>query len=186
MSSQNSDPKKSKISEFSDDSLKEIAKEIVVKRTVLLIHFAVYCAVNALLVGINYGVSKFEDGLQDVWAMWAIMGWGIGLMIHCLHYIIFKKGIVNYSSIGATYHIGIYIIVFAFLVFTDYLPDSALSWVWWAVGPWGGAVVLHGLFVFIFLPRKAKKPEKGKVEKKSYIDRKIEAELEKIKKKDGS
>jgi hypothetical protein len=41
------------------------------------IHFAVYVCVNLLLVTINYLETP-----EDLWFMWPLLGWGIGLVAH--------------------------------------------------------------------------------------------------------
>ncbi len=171
---------KKKISEFSDDSIEDIAKEIVVKRTALLIHLIIYLVVNGLLVGINYGTNKFENGIQSAWALWSITGWGIGLLVHVVYFMIFKKGVVKYSNIVAIYHTSIYLIIGGFLVFTDWVTDMTFNWIWWALGPWGAALIAHLLIVFIFNPRKTSTGTTK--EKKSWMDRQVDKELGKLKK----
>lgn len=43
-------------------------------------HATVYVLVNLLLVGINY--YSYTSGQRYVWAVWPLLGWGLGLAIH--------------------------------------------------------------------------------------------------------
>lgn len=48
------------------------------------IHLTVYVIVGVLLVAINLSMSS-----GYIWAMWPLMGWGIGLLFHALGVFVF-------------------------------------------------------------------------------------------------
>ena len=51
-------------------------------------HFAVYLCVNGVLFAINLMTSP-----DYLWAIWPLMGWGIGLFFHALHALgVFESG----------------------------------------------------------------------------------------------
>ena len=55
----------------------EKAKQRVEAKISFYIHLGVYLAVNALLVILNLTI-----GGDYFWAVWPILGWGFGLVIH--------------------------------------------------------------------------------------------------------
>jgi 2TM domain len=172
---QDNSGKDAKISEFNDDSIRDIAKEIIVKRYILVMHLWIYALVNLLLFAINY-LADFSY----MWFLWAITGWGIGLFIHIYSYIVFKKGVINYSSVGLIYHFGFYICVNIFLFFIDAFTTIdqgiVLDWFWWPFFSWTAVIALH-LIVYMYVV-----PKKGQEEFTNWMDRKIEMELKKMKK----
>jgi hypothetical protein len=52
----------------------------------LYIHLAVYLAVNALLIVINFATST-----AYLWFWWPLLGWGIGLALHGLALLAIPK-----------------------------------------------------------------------------------------------
>jgi hypothetical protein len=170
MSSDNSKPDK-KIGEFDEKSLREIAKEIVVRRTAVRIHWIVYVLVNLFLVVLNYMIDKFETP----WCLWPIAGWFIGLAIHTFNYETYKHGALK-TGRGAllSYHIFTAVIVSVFIIFVDYMTGYTLDWWYWAVVPLLVSVVIH---FFIY---QSSKPKKNEDTRKSYMDRQIEKEMKKL------
>lgn len=167
-----------KIEEFGDDSLKSIAKEIVVKRTALQIHSIVYIIVNALLAVINYMTGNITE---LPWVLWSITCWGAALAIHYVFYFIFKRGMANYSTIGLVFHLSIYVIVNALLFFIDWFTTRdqglVLDFFYYAAGFWGIAVIAH-IVIYLYF-----KPQTEEHQGESWMDRQIKKELEKIEKK---
>ena len=47
-------------------------------------HLAVYVAVNLMLVVINLVTSS-----SSFWAIWPLLGWGIGIAVHALRTFVF-------------------------------------------------------------------------------------------------
>lgn len=169
-----------KISEFNDDSLRQIAREVVVKRFVLNLHLIAYVAVNLLLFVINFFTA--DDYLTNVysrWNLWALFGWGIGLGIHLTQYLIFKRGVTTYASIALIYHTSIFVMVNLFLVYIDWISDAAspvLDWFLWPLGGWGALWIIH-IILYLYT-----RPSSSRDESKSWIDRKVDSELSRLNK----
>jgi hypothetical protein len=169
-----------KIEEFNTDSLRQIAREVVLKRFILNLHLIIYISVNILLFVINYFTS--DDYLTNIysrWHIWALFGWGIGLGLHITQYLIFKRGVTTYSTIALIYHTVIYVLVSLLLVYIDWISDSTapiLDWFLWPLGGWGAIWIIH-IILYIYT-----KPSDSRDENKSWIDRKVDSELARINK----
>lgn len=61
-------------------------------------HFGIYCVVNLCLVGMNI-VTAFPFIWSDFWAIWPILGWGIGLGCHYVSTIMKLRITENGSAI---------------------------------------------------------------------------------------
>jgi predicted RNA-binding Zn-ribbon protein involved in translation (DUF1610 family) len=140
--------------------LREAAKNRIVKRVALKSHITVYVIINALLFLIN----TMTGG--ESWWLWPLAGWGLGLVFHLFAY-------VNESSGGLAYHIFSYIVVNIFLMFIDFMGDNKIGWVFWPISFWGLGLLCHIIYHIINMPKK------GEDVNKSWMDRKIERELEK-------
>jgi len=169
-----SDNSDKKVGEFDENSLREIAKEIVVRRTAVKVHWIVYILVNLFLVVLNYLI----DQLAYPWCLWPITGWFIGLSVHTFNYITFKHGSLK-TGRGAilSYHVFIAVIISVFLVFVDYMDGLVLNWWYWAVVPLIVSVIIHFLIYVL------SKPKKNEDSRKSYIDRQVDKEMRKLEKK---
>jgi len=60
------------------------AKKSVEARMGFYIHLAVYLGVNTLLIILNLAVTK-----GYFWAMWPMIGWGTGVILHALFTFVF-------------------------------------------------------------------------------------------------
>ncbi len=160
------------VEEFSEESLREIAKEVVQRRIGLQNHLRVYIFVNILLFIINYLTFPLYR-----WHMWPLLGWGIGLGYHIFGYITFRRGSFgDDAKAGISYHVFTYLIVCAFLFWIDFLFTGTMTWSFFPIGGWGLALVIH-LYVYI-----TNRPKTGDDPRKSYLDREIDKELSKIRK----
>lgn len=161
------------ISEFNDDSLRQIAREVVRRRVALNAHIWAYIFVNIVLFVINYLVDYSYP-----WHLWAITGWGMALVIHLMVYMFYKKGIENLSTLTLIIHVVIYLIVNIFLIFIAWFTNEAgtgiATWVWYPVGFWALLIGVH-LVIYFYIT-----PKKGEPAHKSWVDRKIDEELKKI------
>lgn len=63
-----------------DEILYRQAKARVEERLGFYRHATVYVAVNLFLLGLNWFRSP-----DHWWAIWSVLGWGIGLASHALH-----------------------------------------------------------------------------------------------------
>lgn len=163
-----------RISEFNRDSLRRIAREIVIRRFVLILHALIYICVNTLLFFINLAVN-----FRYPWFLWSVTGWLIVLNFHLVTYTIFRKGIVHGGSIALFYHLSAYVVVNLFLVFVAFFTSvprwSFSPWFFWILGSWGLGLIFH-LVVYFYIA-----PKKDEEESRSWLDRKVNQELEKLK-----
>ncbi len=186
MSNNNNTSQPSKIGEFNDGSLRNIAKEIVMRRLILKVHGIVYLLVNLLLFIINimtnsqywdaYSSSYTNKG-EYLWHLWPIVCWGIALLIHAFNYVTYRKGLILSASAGfIAYHTFVYCIVNGLLLFINWFTQGIISWALWPLGFWGFGLIIH---VYIYYSHK---PKKGEDSHKSWFDRQVEAEMKKAQK----
>ena len=165
-----------KLNEFSNDSLRKIAKEVVVRKFVIILHIWIYVLVNLLLFAINYFTYP-----TYFWCLWPLTAWMMILALHILSHILFRKGIVDLHTVFILYHTVFYVVINLFLIFTNWFttaPDSSrMTWVWWIIGPWGILVIIHLIVYFYVVPKHGESPNRN------WLDRKIDKELEKMKRK---
>ena len=163
-----------KIEEFNTDSLRQIAREIVVRRFSLRVHWIAYIFINLLLFVINYYIDYSYP-----WHYWALVGWGVAILLHSFSYLTYRKGLIATASTGLlVYHIFFYLVINALLLFINWFtnPTQTLSWFYWPLGTWGAVIVVHCIFYYSNRPRK---PEDAR---KSWIDRQVDEELRKVQK----
>lgn len=164
-----------RITEFDQEGLKKIAKEIVLNRFFLILHVLIYAFVNILLFVIN-----FLTDFNYPWYLWALTGWGILLLTHIFYYILYKKGIVHIATLLLLYHIWAFIILNLFMLFIDFFTATPrwtfASWFLFPLGAWGGLLLIHIVLYFYIIPSKEASDEL------TWIERKVERELKKLQK----
>ncbi len=164
-----------KIIEFNPDSVRRIAKQMIVRRYVVILHCWIYVFVNILLFVINFLVNRVDYP----WFLWPLAGWGLALLIHTFSYWIFSKGIVNLAKLLLYYHLFIFITTNILVIFIDAFTSanrwSPSGWYLWVFGVWLMFLVLHLIIVYYIVPKR------GESEDLNWLDRKIDKELEKIK-----
>jgi hypothetical protein len=163
-----------KLNEFSNESLRKIAKEVVVRKFVLILHIWVYILVNLLLFAINYFTSP-----DYFWFLWPLTAWMMILVGHIFAHMMFQKGIVDLHTVFILYHLVFYVVINLFLIFTNVFTTdpSRLTWVWWILGPWSILFIIHFIVFFYVVPKRGESPNRN------WLDRKIDEELERMKKK---
>ncbi|MBD3353385.1 MAG: hypothetical protein GF364_18025 [Candidatus Lokiarchaeota archaeon] len=163
--------KTAKNGEFSEESLREIAVEIVKRRLALKIHWTAYLIVNIGLFIINITV---DDSYMWVW--WPITGWGIAVLTHSFNYVSYRRGLFNSARTTLLwYHIFFAILISAFLHFIDNFTGSTTShWWYWPVIPILLSAIVNIITYYVF------KPKKNEDTRKSYIDRKVDREMKKL------
>jgi hypothetical protein len=102
-------------------------------------HLTAYLAINAILVWINMDMSPHQ-----AWAQWPIFGWGIGLAFHGLSLVSSS----NKMNKGFFYHLGAYIIINAFLIFTNLTTSPDYLWFKYPLIAWTCMIIFHGWIVF--------------------------------------
>ena len=144
-----------------DLKLREAAKIKIIKRSLIQSHVSVFIVVNLIL----FIIDRFVDNSSASWYPWVLTGWGLGLAIHAFSYYASTMKLLGY-------HIFIYIVVTLYLVFIDWYPDQVLNWVLWPTIFWGFGLLGHIIFYNFFKPTANEDPNK------SWIDRKIDAEMQ--------
>lgn len=71
----------------SEEEIYEEAKKRVENKKGFFVHLTVYVLVNIFLV-IIWAVTN-PGGYP--WFIWSIIGWGIGIVIHCLNVFVFDR-----------------------------------------------------------------------------------------------
>ena len=171
---------KKKLNEFSDSSLRRIAKEVVLRRFVLILHISTYILVNLLLFAINYFTYP-----EYYWFFWPLTGWLMVLIVHIFSHIMYKRGIVDLNTVVFLYHLVFYLVINGFLLFANWFislsatGSSKITWALWVIGPWGILLIIHLIVFFYMVPKQGESPNKN------WLDRKIDEELERIKKNYG-
>jgi hypothetical protein len=102
-------------------------------------HLTAYLAINAILVWINMDMSP-----QTLWVQWPIIGWGIGLAFHGLSLVSSS----DKQNKGLFYHLGAYIIVNAFLIFTNLTTSPDFLWFKYPLVAWTCIIIFHGWRIF--------------------------------------
>lgn len=167
-----------KLNEFSNNSLRRIAKEVIIRKFVLILHIWVYFLVNLLLFIINYFTFP-----EYFWCLWPLTAWMMILMGHLFAHMMFRKGVVDLHSVFMLYHVLFYVAINLFLVFTNWFTttpgNSRITWVWWVILPWGVSLIIHLIVYFYLVPKRGESPNRN------WLDRKIDEELERMKKNYG-
>lgn len=102
-------------------------------------HLTAYLVANAVLVWINIDTSPHK-----IWVQWPIAGWGIALAFHGLSLVSSS----NKMNKGFFYHLGAYIIINAFLIFTNLTTSPDYLWFKYPLIAWTGMIIFHGWLVF--------------------------------------
>ncbi len=153
--------------EFSEEALKKIAKEKVGKRLAVQIHAAAYVGVNIMLLVINLLTSP-----SYWWFLWPLCSWAVGLTMHVASYLIWLAGVTSGAKIGLLYNLVAYVTVNIYLVFVWWMAGAGYMWFLYPLFGWLVGVIAHGMAI------------KPKTEQKSWMDKKVDAELARIKEKE--
>ncbi|MFX1395210.1 MAG: 2TM domain-containing protein [Promethearchaeota archaeon] len=158
---------------LSDQELRKIAEKKVQFRYSVKIHFIIFILVNSLLLLINLLTSQF------FWVVFPFFGWLIGVVIHCLSYILYARGVYPRGKRALLYTITAYSFSMLFLFVTNYITLGVINW---ALYPtfFAGIGVLIYIFIYLLF-FSAKLSNDG--EKKSKIERAVDKEMEKLAKK---
>ncbi len=155
--------------EFSEEALKKIAKEKVGKRLAIQIHVAAYVGVNLLLLVINLLTSP-----TYWWFLWSACSWALGLTMHVTAYLIWASGVTSGSKVGFLYHLVAYVSVNIYLVFVWWMTANTFMWFLFPLFGWLAGLLIHAVVT---------RPKTE--DKKTWMAKKVEAEISKIKEKEG-
>ena len=165
---------------FSEENLRRIAALKIKFRLSVKIHLYSYIFTIILLISIN---ALFTPSF--FWVIFPIFGWLIGLIIHLTAYIVYARGVYPIAKRGVIFNTVAYIFVILFLFITNYYINSlpnVQTWFMWSGFPaffWGLALIIHYIVYLGFYNKKLY--EEG--ERQSRIERAIEKEMHKMRKK---
>jgi len=113
-----------------------------------VIHLAAFIAVNAVLIFINLTRDP-----SDLWFVWPLFGWGIGIGAHglalFLHSHEAQGGIyADHAVRGFIVHAYVYVGVNILLFILNIMDTPHKLWFIWPLLGWGIGLAIHGLLVF--------------------------------------
>ena len=165
---------------FSEENLRRIAALKIKFRLSVKIHLIAYLLTILLLISINVLFTPFL-----LWVIFVIFGWLIGLVMHMTAYIVYARGVYPIAKRGVIFNTVAYIFVILFLFiinsYINALPYVHYSYCWAAFPAffWGLALIIHYIVYKGFFNKKLY--EQG--ERQSRMDRAIEKEMHKLRKK---
>jgi len=169
---------------FSEENLRRIAALKIKFRLSVKIHLTAYIFTIVLLISINMLFTPFL-----LWVVFVIFGWLIGLVIHITAYIVYARGVYPIAKRVVIFNTVAYIVVILFLFIINNYINLILNvpflyyWLYyWAVFPaffWGLALIIHFIVYLGFFNKNLY--EEG--EKQSRMERAIEKEMHKLRKK---
>ena len=166
---------------FSEENLRRIAASKIKFRLSVKIHLIAYILGIVLLISINVIFTPLF-----MWVIFVIFGWLIGLVMHLTAYIVYARGVYPIAKRGVIFNTVAYIFVILFLFiingYTNVLiPEIPYNFYWFAFPAffWGLALIIHYIVYLGFFTKKLY--EEG--EKQSRMDRAIEKEMHKMRKK---
>jgi hypothetical protein len=159
-----------KLTEFDENSLAHISKEIVIRRTVLIGHFITDVFVITLLFVLNYFIN-----FEYQWWLWACSGMIFLLSVHCIAYYIFRRGYIYVVTESIVAHIGAYLVGNAYLFFINWFANHLTTlgfptWAWWSLGCWTAALLLHIIIYAMIVPLNHEPKEARWLERKVYTE----------------
>ena len=149
---------------FSEENLRRIAALKIKFRLSVKIHLVAYILTIVLLISINVLFTPFL-----LWVIFPIFGWLIGLMMHLTAYMVYARGVYPIAKRGVIFNMVAYVFVIPFLFYWFAFPAFF----------WGLALIIHYIVYLGFFNKKLY--EEG--ERKSRMERAIEKEIQKMKKK---
>jgi hypothetical protein len=156
--------------EFSEESLRKIAKQKVKKRLGLEIHLAAYIGVNVLLLVVNLLTYP-----KYLWVFWPMCAWAVGIALHVCSYLVWLMGVTG-GRIGVAYHATAYVSANLFLIFAWaniwYLTNFGYPWFLYPLLGWLIALIIHAIVA-------RPKPTGSK----TWVDSKVDQEMEKLRAK---
>ena len=164
-----------KKSPFSEDALRHIAKEKVIWALGVKIHVLAFVFVNLFLVILNLTIAT--PGF--LWSGIVVSAWLAGLGIHFSAYMIYSRGIIGGNRKGLIMNVIAELFGIQGVIVINLISNPALMWFVWPVGAAILAIIVHTIVYVMFL--KEKNAPSG--ETKSWMERKVDQELSKVKRK---
>jgi hypothetical protein len=162
-------------SPFSDEELKRIAKQKVLMKFALKIHVLAFIGVNIALFAINY----FTTGLSPIWFVYPLAGWFMGIVAHGTVYFAYSHG-VSGTKTGVLINAAVYAASVPALLAINIFSYANYLWFLWPAIFWLLGVVIHAVATKTATSKKGEKEPK-----KSWLEKGVEKELQKVKRNNG-
>ena len=159
---------------FSEVALRHIAKEKVIWALGVKIHALAFVFVNLFLVILNITTSH-----EFLWSGIVVSAWLAGLGIHFSAYLIYSRGIIGGNKKGLIMNLIAEIFGIQGVIVINIITNSTIMWFIWPVSAAILASIVHAVVYMVFL--KEKSALSG--EKKSWMERKVDEEISKVKRK---
>jgi hypothetical protein len=158
-------------SPFSDDALRRIAKEKVILALGVKVHVLSYVGVNIFLILLDYFLA-IHGTLS--WSLIVASSWLVGLGVHSGGYLMYARGVIGENKKGLIFHVIAEVFAAQAIIVINYITSPTILWLVWPIGSMIGAVIVHVIVYNLFFKDKGVPGVK-----KTWMDRKIEAELKK-------
>lgn len=158
-------------SPFSQDALRAIAKEKILWRLGVQIHFLAFLLVNVLLIVINWISNQW----MTPWFVYPLSGWIIGFGAHLTIFFIYSKGVIGENKKAMILHVVISVLSSLALFNINFFSNFNVMWFIYPVI----ALLISDIVHFIVYKFIIKPSDTG--ESKSWMERKIDEELHKAK-----
>lgn len=111
-------------------------------------HLAVFVVVTTGLAILNVWRSP-----KDIWFVWVLAGWGIGIAAHYLALELRKRGrrdprLADRNLRSFYIHLFVYVAVGALLIVVNVTQSPHEPWSIWPLIAWGAGLTAHGYAVF--------------------------------------
>lgn len=118
-----------------------------------LVHLLIYLSVNAGLAWVNYSAPLEEGEVRNLWFVWPLLGWGIGVAAHGLTVLLSGRsnegGLFSDKDVqGVGIHFFVYIAVNLLLIAINMKSSSQSLWFIWPLLGWGAGLALHAFLAY--------------------------------------
>lgn len=158
-------------SPFSEEALREIAKEKVLWKLGVQVHVLGFVIVNLLLVAINIVADPGE-----IWFPYVLSCWATGLAIHVAVYLIYSRGIIGTNRRGLILSSVIVAMASQSLFVINYFSGFSYKWFLWPVGALIAALIVYAVVCAIIIG-----PDEAGGVKRSWLEKRIDKEIQKAK-----
>ncbi|MGH6735431.1 MAG: 2TM domain-containing protein [Methyloceanibacter sp.] len=115
---------------------------------ILLIHIAAYVAVVVICAAVNFWLSP-----DNLWFVWVLLGWGIGVAAHGLAFWLRtthrrERVFVDPKARGFTVHLFAYLAVVILLFIVNLTVTPNVWWFYWVALGWGAGAAFHAWCAF--------------------------------------
>ena len=134
-------------------AMQETEQHAQAGRRALAIHAAAYAVVNAVLAALNLSQTPAAGEPRELWVVWPLAGWGIGLAAHALALLLRKRaatgGLFAEKDVqGVAIHLFVYTAVSALLIVINLHATPDNLWFHWPLLGWGIALGGHAFLAY--------------------------------------